>query len=117
MNERRTLKSGLPSALGAELEGLVGALVPGAGGARFRLERILGRGALYVTFRATRIAREGAVPHAVKVLRPSLARAWPSGARLLSREQQRVLTILNERVPPSPHVLRLLELGELVLDP
>jgi serine/threonine protein kinase len=116
MTDRRTVKSGLPSALGAELEGLVGALVPGANGARYRLERVLGRGALYVTFRATRIAKEGAVPHAVKVLRPSLARAWPAGARLLSREQHRVLTILNERVPPSPHVIRLLEIGELGRD-
>jgi hypothetical protein len=117
MTDRRTMKSGLPSALVAELEGLVGALIPAADGARYRLERILGRGALYVTFRATRISKEGAVPHAVKVLRPSLARAWPAGARLLSREQHRVLTILNERVPPSPHVIRLLELGELSRDP
>jgi serine/threonine protein kinase len=117
MNERPTLKSGLPAALASELDRLVGALVPAADGARYRLERILGRGALYVTFRATRISKRGAVPHAVKVLRPSLARAWPTGARLLSREQERVLAILDERVPPSPHVLRLKELGELAADP
>lgn len=116
-DERRTIKSGPPRQLTEELDALAPALVPApVASARYRLERVVGRGTLFVTFRATRIDEHGAVPHAVKVLRPSLARAWPSGARLLSREQARVLAILNERLPPSPHVVRLFEIGELAED-
>jgi len=117
MDERRTIKSGLPRQLHEELGALAPTLIPATiRGARYRLERLVGRGGLFVTFRATRIDDQGAVPHAVKILRPSLARAWPAGARLLSREQARVLAILNERVPPSPHVVRLLEIGEVAED-
>jgi len=121
MDDRRTLRSGLPVELRRELEGLVGALLtvdktegfPG----RLRVERLLGHGALFVTFAATRIDRRGALPVALKVLRPSIALAWPDGPRLLSREQARLVAILNERVPPSPHVVRLLEAGELGREP
>ncbi len=121
MDDRRTLRSGLPVELRRELEGLVGALlavaktegVPG----RLRVERLLGHGALFVTFAATRIDRRGAMPVALKVLRPSIALAWPEGPRILSREQARLVAILNERVPPSPHVVRLLEAGELGREP
>lgn len=121
MDDRRTLRSGLPVELRRELEGLVGALltvaktegVPG----RVRVERLLGHGALFVTFAATRIDRRGAMPVALKVLRPSIALAWPEGPRILSREQARLVAILNERVPPSPHVVRLLEAGELGREP
>jgi len=117
MDDRRTIKSGPPRPLSEELDGLAPTLIAApVAGARYRLERVVGRGTLFVTFRATRIDELGAVPHAVKVLRPSLERAWPAGARLLSNEQARVLAIVNERVPPSPHVVRLLEVGELAVD-
>lgn len=115
MDERKTIRTGLPRQLSEELDRLAPTLVA-VPGARYRLERRVGHGSLFVTFRATRIDDEGAVPHAVKVLRPSLLRAWPSGARVLSREQARVLAILNERVPPSPHVVRLFEIGELEVE-
>ncbi len=115
MDERKTIRTGLPRQLSEELDRLAPKLFTVPGG-RYRLERLVGRGSLFVTFRATRIDDEGAVPHAVKVLRPSLLRAWPSGARVLSREQARVLAILNERVPPSPHVVRLFEIGELDIE-
>lgn len=112
MDDRRTIRSGLPRELSEELASLSPSLIT-VGAVKYRLERVAGRGSLFVTFRATRIDGEGAVPHALKVFRPSLLRAWPAGARILSREQARVLTILNERVPPSPNVVRLFEIGEL----
>jgi serine/threonine protein kinase len=112
MDDRRTIKSGLPRELAEELDGFAPKLIA-VGDAKYRLERLVGRGALFVTFRATRIDAAGAVPHAVKVFRPSLLRAWPAGARVLSREQRRVLSIMNERVPPSPHVVRLFDIAEL----
>lgn len=112
MEDRKTIRSGLPRELSEELSSLAPSLIE-VPGARFRLERVVGRGALFVTFRATRIDSAGAVPHAVKVFRPSLLAAWPAGARILSREQLRVLSLLNERVPPSPHVVRLYEVSEL----
>lgn len=119
------MRSGLPVELRREIEGLVGALIDagspkeadGPGGARLRVERLLGHGALFVTFAATRIDRRGAAPVALKVLRPSIALAWPEGPRVLSREQARLVSFLNERVPPSPHVVRLLDAGELPRDP
>jgi serine/threonine protein kinase len=115
--DRRTLRTGIPTTLGTELEGLLSSFLPRDDGkARYRLERLLGRGTLFVTFAATRIGEEGAVPFVVKVLRPSLALAWPEGVRVLSRDQAKVMAILNDRVPPSPHVVRLLEAGELARD-
>lgn len=122
MEDRRTLRSGLPKTLTTELEGLTGALIAASptgvlvDAARYRLERVVGRGVLFVTFQATRIDRAGAVPFAVKVLRPSLVRAWPEGVKVLSRDQARVLAILNDRLPPSAHVVRLLDGGELARD-
>jgi hypothetical protein len=121
VDARRTLKSGLPAGLTNELDGLIGALLPvDEGGAnpiaRHRLERVLGRGSLFVTFQSTRIDPRGAVPYAVKILRPSLARILPRDARVLTSEQARSLAILNDRLPPHPHVVRLLEAGELARD-
>lgn len=115
MDNRKTIKTGVPRQLAEELDRLAPTLIT-VPGARYRLEQVVGRGSLFVTFRATRIDQAGAVPHAVKVLRPSLARAWPAGTRVLSREQARVLAILNERVPPCPNVVRLLEIVELEAD-
>jgi len=115
-SEQRTIRTGIPTTLGTELDGLLSSFVV-ASSARYRLERLLGRGTLFVTFAATRIGEEGAVPYVVKVLRPSLALAWPEGVRVLSRDQAKVMSILNDRVPPSPHVVRLLEAGEVPLDP
>ena len=110
MDNRKTIKTGVPRQLAEELDRLAPTLIT-VPGARYRLEQVVGRGSLFVTFRATRIDEAGAVPHAVKVLRPSLSRAWPAGMRVLSREQAKVLAILNERVPPCPNVVRLLEIG------
>lgn len=112
MDNRRTIKSGLPRELAEELDGFAPRLVK-VNDVRYRFERLVGRGALFCTFRGTRIDESGAVPHALKVFRPSLLRAWPAGARLLTRDQRRVLSILNERVPPSPNVVRLFDVSEL----
>lgn len=78
-DDRRTIRTGLPPPLASELDGLVGSVIPAssAGGplVRLRVERLLGRGTVGVTFAATRIALDGARPVALKVVRPSLLRA------------------------------------------
>jgi serine/threonine protein kinase len=75
MDDRRTMRSGLPPPLATEIDALVGTVLPAGDGTRIRIERLLGRGALGVTFAATRIAPNGARPIALKVIRPSLLRA------------------------------------------
>jgi hypothetical protein len=113
-----TIRSGPPPALVHELEELVATLVPTSSGVRHRFERILGRGAVYVTFRATRIDDRGAIPCVTKVVRPSVARALsPERPRPIAPASAAILAGLAAQVPPSPHVVHLLEYGTLAEDP
>jgi serine/threonine protein kinase len=83
-DERRTIRTRMPTPLASELDGLVGVVLPaheptpGGPVVRLRIERLLGRGTLGVTFAATRIEPDGARPVALKVVRPSLVRAAES---------------------------------------
>jgi serine/threonine protein kinase len=113
VQDRPTLKSGLPAALRDELGALVGTLHALADGRRWRLGKLLGRSAIYVTFAATRIDRGGAAPMVLKLVRPSLLAAWPDGAHLLTRSLARVLSIMNARFPSPPSLARVVDVGAL----
>jgi hypothetical protein len=112
MEERRTIRTGLPPPLVGELDGLVGVVLPTAS-ARLRVERVLGRGTLFVTFAATRIADEGARPVALKVLRPSLSRAASAQrlAPLLSPDRDALVRISRHALLPMARHVRLLDEG------
>jgi serine/threonine protein kinase len=112
-DDRRTMRTGLPPLLATEIDGLVGAVLPVGDGTRIRVERLLGRGAVGVTFAATRIAPSGARPIALKVLRPSLLRAALSlGFPPPLAHDRAALTRLARGSPlPLARLIRLLDDG------
>jgi serine/threonine protein kinase len=97
------------------LERLTGMVVPSGtlAGVTFRLERVLGAGGVGVVFGATR--SEGGTQNAVvvKVLRPSLVTAGGSIAPASVRKEAVALGRLNQHVPPTPFVVRLVDAGDL----
>jgi serine/threonine protein kinase len=85
---------------------------PGAR-ARFRLEHPLGEGGTGVAFFALRIAEDGDSPHVVKVFRPALLLKAPEIAEVSRRKEHTAMRRINERVPPSPYIVRMVDTGEM----
>jgi serine/threonine protein kinase len=79
----------------------------------YRLGAIVGRGGMSVVFSARRIGPEGSATVVVKVLRPSFVQRFGETAMLVIRKEAVALGRLNERVPPTPFVVRLLDTAEL----
>lgn len=100
------------------LQGLVGANIPSnlAEGVSFQPEQTLGRGGGAIAFLARRIGPEGAVPVVVKILRPAFVRKLGPTAHLLIRKEAVALGRLNERIPPTPFVIRLIDTGLLEIE-
>jgi serine/threonine protein kinase len=82
-------------------------------GVSFRIERQLGEGATAVAYFATRSSPEGSSPVVLKVILPNVIRQSGDTARMVVQKESIALGRLNERVPPSPFVVRLLDTGEL----
>lgn len=80
---------------------------------RYRAEQTLGKGGGSIAFLAQRISAEGKAPVVVKVLRPAFVRKLGETANLLIRKEAVALGRLNERVPPTPFVVRLVDTGSL----
>jgi hypothetical protein len=85
----------------------------GAATARYRIDALLGAGSQALTFSATRLSDEGAVPVVVKVWRPSFVRSLPREAALSLRKEWLGLERQRERVPRSAHVVHGLDRGEI----
>ncbi len=98
-----------------ELRSLVGVTIDshGAANARYRLDHPLGEGGTAVAFFALRMTPEGDTPHVVKVFRPTLLLKAPEIAEVSRRKEQDAMKRLNERVPPSPFIVRMTDAGEL----
>jgi serine/threonine protein kinase len=79
----------------------------------YRLQAIAGEGAMSVAFRGRRIAPDGTTAVVVKVLRPELVAQQGEVARLVVLKEAVALGRLNERVPPTPHVVRLVDTGSM----
>lgn len=94
---------------------LLGADIPSdiAAGVVFRPEQLLGKGGGAIAFLAQRVSKEGKAPVVVKVLRPAFVRKLGATASLLIRKEAVALGRLNERVPPTPFVVRLVDTGVL----
>lgn len=92
---------------------LCGALLPSDfhPDVHFRPSQVLGQGGMAVAFLAERVASSGRAPVVIKVMRPSLVLDAPQAVELLVRKESVALGRLNERVPPTPFVVRLLETG------
>ncbi len=81
-------------------------------GVVYRIERALGGGAMAVAFAATRTAPEGQARVALKILRPLVA-GDAGAAALIVQKEAVALGRLNERVPATPFVVRLVDTGSV----
>jgi serine/threonine protein kinase len=81
--------------------------------ASYTIERALGGGGTSVVFTALRAAPDGQTRVVLKILRPALAREAGGTAVLTVRKEAVSLARLNERVPPTPFVVRLIDTGTI----
>ena len=80
-------------------------------GVVYRVVRAVGEGAMSVAYYALRVAPEGETPVVIKVLRPWFVRRSGPTAALIAKKEAVALGRLNERVPATPFVVRLLDAG------
>ncbi|HEY6729067.1 MAG TPA: serine/threonine-protein kinase [Polyangiaceae bacterium] len=80
-------------------------------GVSYRLERCIGEGGMGVAFFALRQAPEGLAPVVIKIVRPEITLNANQTATILVRKEAVALGRLNERVPPSPFVVRFVDTG------
>ncbi|MBK7583972.1 MAG: serine/threonine protein kinase [Myxococcales bacterium] len=73
----------------------------------YRVERRVGSGSYSIAFFALRRSPDGESPVVLKFVRPSLMRAAGEMAILAVEKETVALGRLNERVPPTPFVVRL----------
>lgn len=79
----------------------------------FRPLRKVGEGGSAIAFLALRVGPEGQCPSVIKVLRPSLVRRFGDKARMAIQKEAVSLGRLNEQVPPTPFVVRLIDTGAM----
>jgi serine/threonine protein kinase len=96
------------------LKAMVGAVVPSSvyPGVSYRLDRALGAGSMAVAFLVERRQPTGTGVAVIKMCRPEFMRAAAETALLTIRKESVALGRLNERVPPTPFVVRFIESGE-----
>jgi serine/threonine protein kinase len=83
-------------------------------GVSYRLGRTVGGGGMSVAFSAVRMEGDAQLDVVLKILRPSLAREAPVLSALFIQKEAVALGRLNERVPPTRFVVRLLDAGTIV---
>jgi len=103
------------SSASVELAGFAGSLVPSQtqAGVSYRLEYVIGEGTASVAFFGTRIGPAGETPVVLKITRPSFLATMGDAALMMIRKEAVALGRLNERVPPTPFVVRLLDSGSV----
>jgi len=79
----------------------------------FRLEHTLGTGATATAFFATRTSPQGISPAVVKVILPKIVAQGGETATIVVRKEAVALGRLNERIPPTPFVVRFLDAGTI----
>jgi len=78
-------------------------------GVVYRLERLIGEGGMGTAYLAVRQAFESTSPVVIKLVRPSFDSEV--AAELVVQKEAVALGRLNERVPPTPFVVRLIDTG------
>ncbi|HEX4341350.1 MAG TPA: serine/threonine-protein kinase [Polyangiaceae bacterium] len=84
-------------------------------GVQYRLVSPLGEGGMGVAFYAVREAPEGVTPAVLKVVKPDIVGTAGPTALLMIQKEAIALGRLNERVPPTPFVVRFMDTGSVVL--
>jgi eukaryotic-like serine/threonine-protein kinase len=102
--------SGLASALAGQT--ISSETCPNVG---FRLIKMLGEGGMGVAFYAIREAPEGDTPVVLKVVKPEIVGTAGPTAMLMVQKEAIALGRLNERVPPTPFVVRFVDTGTVVV--
>lgn len=93
---------------------LIGRRIPaGLPGVEYALDRVIGQGAMATAFYAHRIAPSGVSPVVIKIVSPDLVLDAAPTALLMVTKEAVALGRLNERVPPTPFVVRLVEVGDV----
>ena len=85
-------------------------------GVNYRLERVLGQGGTAVAYLATRLAEDGESPAVVKIIQPRIAVESGDTALTIIKKEAVALGRLNEQIPPTPHVVRLMDTGSTEYD-
>ncbi len=107
----------IPASGDEDLEALIGSELPSetTPGCHYRILTRVGEGAMGVAFYAMRIAPEGECGVVVKILRPWFVQQWGKTAELIVQKEAVALGRLNERVPPTPFVVRLIDTGSITV--
>ena len=82
-------------------------------GVIYRIERTLGEGGTARAYFASRFGPEGTSPVVLKVIQPSVIAQAGDKARMVVQKEAVALGRINERVPPCPFVVRLLDTGSI----
>lgn len=100
-------------ALGADP--FVGTTVPSEirPGVVYRIERRLGDGGTAIAYFSTRFGPEGTSPAVLKIIQPGIIAKSGELAEMVVKKEAVALGRINERVPPCPAVVRLLDTGRL----
>jgi serine/threonine protein kinase len=85
-------------------------------GVSYRLERRIGEGGMGQAFLALRHAPDGISPVVIKMVRPTVESGAQNSAGILVTKEAVALGRLNERVPPCPFVVRLVDTGSTYLN-
>jgi serine/threonine protein kinase len=80
-------------------------------GVTYRLERQIGEGGMGTAFLALRQAPDGLSPVVIKMVRPTFGGGHELAGSMLIQKEAVALGRLNERVPPTPFVVRLVDTG------
>lgn len=80
-------------------------------GVVFRIGRKLGDGAMGVAYLGMRVSEHGRSPVVLKLIRPEYVLDAGETASLVFQKEAVALARLNDRVPPTPFVVRLIDLG------
>jgi serine/threonine protein kinase len=95
-----------------QLHSLVGATLSSES-AHYRLERVLGTGGMATAFIATRSTPSGVAKVVVKLTLPTFLIDAGASAALAIRKEATALARLDARSPPTPFVVRFIEVAEV----
>ncbi|HET9959477.1 MAG TPA: serine/threonine-protein kinase [Polyangiaceae bacterium] len=83
-------------------------------GVRFVLERRLGLGGTAAAYLAWRVSPHGESPAVLKIILPEIVQGHGPKAVTVVRKESVALGRLNEQVPPTPFVVRLMDGGTVI---